>query len=97
MEVENLLFVKESSLPTGHAIHFHVSESECISQRPGKIGEDQPRSSDARIEANVSAAPVASATGLMTGRPACVKRLRASQRPWVFQELSLLQMIGNES
>ena len=25
-EVENLLFVKESHLPRGHAIHFHVSE-----------------------------------------------------------------------
>ena len=29
MEVENPLFVKESSLPRDHAIHFHVSESEC--------------------------------------------------------------------
>ena len=28
MEVENALFVKESGLPRGHAIHFHVSSSE---------------------------------------------------------------------
>ena len=30
MEVESPLFIKESSLPRDHAIHFHVSESECI-------------------------------------------------------------------
>ena len=27
------LFVKESSLPRDHAIHFHVTESECITCR----------------------------------------------------------------
>ena len=29
MEVEHPRFVKESRLPRDHAIHFHVSESEC--------------------------------------------------------------------
>ena len=32
MEMENPLLVEENRLPSDHAIHFHVSESECKSR-----------------------------------------------------------------